>query len=96
MILTNQFRLIWFLLQWDGDFTGDIKLRYLLFAGNEYDGEYTESIYDGDRGGANIWFVVCSTFSAPLHPKKVETFLWYLKQVPTKIDNENDFKNNNL
>ena len=28
--------------------------------------------------------------------KKVETFLWYFKQLPAKIDNDNDFKNNKL
>ena len=28
--------------------------------------------------------------------KKVETFSWYFKQLPAKIDNHNDFKNNKL
>ena len=28
--------------------------------------------------------------------KKVEMFLWYFKQLPAKIDNDNEFKNNKL
>ena len=78
----------------NGDFTGEIKFKYLLFAGDEYDGEYTESFCDGDGGDADIWFVACSAFSAPWHPKMVETFLWNFKQLTAKIDNDNDFRNN--
>ena len=80
----------------DGDFTGEIKFRYLLFANDEYDGEHRESFCDGGGGDAGIWFVLCSAFSAPLHPKKVETVLWYFKHLLAKIDNNNDFKNNKL
>ena len=59
----------------DGDFTDDIKFKYLFFTGDEYDGEDTESFCDGGGGDADIWFAACSAFSAPLHPKRVETFL---------------------
>ena len=53
----------------DGDFTGDIKFKYLLFAGDENGGEHTESFCDGGGGDANIWFAACSAFSASRHPK---------------------------
>ena len=45
----------------------------LLFAGDEYDGEHTESFCGGGGGGgddADIWFVACSAFTAALNPKK--------------------------
>ena len=71
------------------------KFKYLLFAGDEYDGEHTE-LFCGGGGDADIWFVACYAFSAPLHPKKVETFLWYFKQLPAKIYYDQDFKNNKI
>ena len=73
MILTNQFRL-WFDFEYDfdgdrdDDFTGDINFKYLLFSGDERDGEHTESFCDGSGGDADIWIVACFAFSALLHP----------------------------
>ena len=40
----------------DGDFTGNIKFKYLLSAVDEYDGEHTESFFDDGGGDADIWF----------------------------------------
>ena len=42
----------------------------LLFAGDEYDGEHTESFCGGGGDDADIWFVACSAFTAALNPKK--------------------------
>ena len=44
----------------------------LLFAGDEYDGEHSESFCGGGGGGddADIRFVACSAFTAALNPKK--------------------------
>ena len=47
-----------------------MKFKYLLFAGDEYDGEHTEPFCDDGRVDADIWFVACSAFFAQLHPKK--------------------------
>ena len=53
--------------------------KYLLFAGDEYDGEHTESFCDGGGGDADIWFVACPAFSAPLHRKKVGNIFMVLQ-----------------
>ena len=54
--------------------------------------ENIQNRFDGDVGDVDIWFVACCAFSVPPHPKKGETFLLYFKQLPAKIDIDNDFK----